>query len=57
MFTADCSFLVELATVSPVAMTAVSSAYVAMVIWLCQFIFLQFSSIIFRDGMKLEPYL
>jgi hypothetical protein len=33
LLTADCSFLVELTTVSPIAMAAVSSAYVAMVLF------------------------
>jgi hypothetical protein len=33
LLTADCSFLVELSTVSPIAMTAVSSANVAMVLF------------------------
>jgi hypothetical protein len=33
LFTADCSFLVELSTVSPIAMTAVSSANVTMVLF------------------------
>jgi hypothetical protein len=33
LLTADCSFLVEISTVSPIAMTAVSSANVAMVLF------------------------
>jgi hypothetical protein len=33
LLTADCSFLVEIPTVSPIAMTAVSSAKVAMVLF------------------------
>jgi hypothetical protein len=33
LFTADCSFLVEFSTVSPTAVTAVSSANVAMVLF------------------------
>jgi hypothetical protein len=33
MFTVDCSFLVEFSTVSPTAMTVVSSANVAMVLF------------------------
>jgi hypothetical protein len=33
LLTDDCSFLVELSMVSPVAMTAVSSANVAMVLF------------------------
>jgi hypothetical protein len=32
LFTADCSFLVEFSTVFPIAMTAVSSANVVMVL-------------------------
>jgi hypothetical protein len=32
LLTADCSFLVEISTVSPIDMTAVSSANVAMVL-------------------------
>jgi hypothetical protein len=33
LLTAACSFLVEFSTVSPIAMTAVSSANVAMVLF------------------------
>jgi hypothetical protein len=33
LLTADCSFLVEISTVSPIVMTAVSSANVAMVVF------------------------
>jgi hypothetical protein len=33
LLTADCTFLVEISTVSPIAMTAVSSANVAMVLF------------------------
>jgi hypothetical protein len=33
LLTADCSFLVEISTVSPTTMTAVSSANVAMVLF------------------------
>jgi hypothetical protein len=33
LLTADCSFLVEISTVSPITMTAVSSANVAMVLF------------------------
>jgi hypothetical protein len=33
LLTADCSFLVEISTVSPIVMTAVSSANVAMVLF------------------------
>jgi hypothetical protein len=33
LLTADCSFLVEISVVSPIAMTAVSSANVAMVLF------------------------
>jgi hypothetical protein len=33
LLTADCSFLVEISTVSPIVMTAVSSANVVMVLF------------------------
>jgi hypothetical protein len=33
LLTADCSFLFEISTVSPIAMTAVSSANVAVVLF------------------------
>jgi hypothetical protein len=35
LFTVDCNFPVEFSTVSPTAMTAVSSANVAMVLFQC----------------------
>jgi hypothetical protein len=33
LLTTDCSFLVEISTVSPIAMTALSSANVAMLLF------------------------